>query len=996
MILEFFNIKEIEEEKAKIEITNGNFRNQREIEYFPDIKRNIIDSFLFNNNLLSESQILPKSNSEPNLKRHKNNHRTKKIINEDKHNNLKKHEKENKINDKPNIKNIKNNIEYNVYFNEIDNNGNNQQNEIIFHNKDNLDIIINKKDFNLKNKNSNNKIYKEDNNNIFQNKDEIKSKNINDLINKHKNLLEENSSQNISNKKNSINNSLNNSTSFCSSSSFGRNFILKNKVCKSTKNFGTKFYYKNKNNNRDDNPIMTYYLGKDLPNFYLFEDKGIQEESDGFQYMNFFPTNGKEIKNKNKDIMSCIYIDKKGQKIRNNESKNKGNEADDDMFNFNKDDNMESKEKYENLNLNTNSDNNIINDMNKIKHFGNDINNKDNINNNIFDEKIDIYKNKNNNKNFNISYNNIQIENNNDLNMNNNISQEDNQTLMNKYDSFSLDNNKELNKNNSGLRMDHINENNNFMNNINDNILKNINFNNYNNINFPLSFSNTNFNLNDTTNLKEIKLTEDILNEISNLNKKLDLNSNYFTPNKYKNQSSDNFYNPINKQYNNIANNNEFNLNNININDLNLTDNLNFKFNKKIFTITNDNEKLNVINMLPYNKSFYQYTDDEILKYAIPLIKDQSGCRFLQEKIKTNQYFANENLFPKIKNNIKELSCDQFGNYFLQVLLDVLTNDKVNLILDLLQKDFTSLCICSHGTRVIQKIIEKISNEPNLMIKLISLLNTKDLGNICKSAYGNHLMQKYLSIIHNPEYTKFIYDYTFNNFMEIAETKHGVCVIQKCVCEGDEIQRKKIYDLILENFDIIIKDQFANYLIQYILVNTKTKEKYLEIMPLIKKLEENILDYCILKFPANVIEKCFENNDNYIREHILEYLLKNHKDKIIEILLDEYGIYIIQKAINLNSFYKKELCDIITQNENELKNINLNEFKYRGVLKIINSNKELQMLLYNIKGNNPNTPNYNNKNKYNNYYYNNKEGEYRNNRGKKRGRKNNRGRNDKY
>ena len=69
MILEFFNIKEIEEEKAKIEITNGNFRNQREIEYFPDIKRNIIDSFLFNNNLLSESQILPKSNSEPNLKK---------------------------------------------------------------------------------------------------------------------------------------------------------------------------------------------------------------------------------------------------------------------------------------------------------------------------------------------------------------------------------------------------------------------------------------------------------------------------------------------------------------------------------------------------------------------------------------------------------------------------------------------------------------------------------------------------------------------------------------------------------------------------------------------------------------------------------------------------------------------------------------------------------------------------------------------------------------
>ena len=40
--------------------------------------------------------------------------------------------------------------------------------------------------------------------------------------------------------------------SFYSSSSFGKNFILKNKICKSTKN----------NNNSDNNPIMTYFIGK--------------------------------------------------------------------------------------------------------------------------------------------------------------------------------------------------------------------------------------------------------------------------------------------------------------------------------------------------------------------------------------------------------------------------------------------------------------------------------------------------------------------------------------------------------------------------------------------------------------------------------------------------------------------------------------------------------------------------------------------------------------
>jgi hypothetical protein len=84
------------------------------------------------------------------------------------------------------------------------------------------------------------------------------------------------------------------------------------------------------------------------------------------------------------------------------------------------------------------------------------------------------------------------------------------------------------------------------------------------------------------------------------------------------------------------------------------------------------------------------------------------------------------------------------------------------------------------------------------------------------------------------------------NINDLSKTKHGLCIIQKCVSEGNEIQRKKLYDLILKNFDKLIKNQFANYLIQYILINTKSKEQF-----------------------------------------------------------DQYGIYIIQKALKLNSIYKK-------------------------------------------------------------------------------------------
>ena len=1001
MILEFSNLKEDEEENSKKEITNTKLRKQKQLEYFCKLKRNILDFFLIHNELYTEGQIIQKSNSEPNLKKRKKNISTKKnkVIyqkkNEINYNNLNIQEEKNKIYNEEINKNLKdknkinNKIECNIYYN------NNNKEKAKVNNKESFEIISNnnilnnindlRNDVNIKDDNiyfnQKNNIHK----NVGKNSDNVKSSsfnNSNNLANSPLNQLEDNSSLNSCKNENVIKNiSTTNKQrkSFYSSSSFGRNFILKNKICKSTKI---------NENSDDNNPIMTYYMGKSLGNFYLLTDRKSQEELDGNQYMNFFPINEKETKNKDKDIMSCIYIDNKLQNSQVEISKEINNvdikkeEENHDIFemnNFNKDKGIDgNNEANFDFNLNINN-NDFIKNNNNSTGYNIDLKfnmNSNNINNNILNSKnndIDnIFKDiKDNNFNENKENNNLDL-------INNNI--ENNKNI----DNFLLENDNKINNNDFEFPMSKRKGPINYINNYieNDNI-KSLNSNENYNLKLPISFTNPTFNLNDN-NLKEFKINQEILNEISNLNK--NINSNYFMNSNYK-LSSENFFNSSNKQDDNLY----FNNNEININNINFNSNINNILNSNDFSLNNFGDNINIFNSLPINKSFYDYTDDELLQYAIPLIKDQSGCRFLQEKIKSNQYFANEQLFPTIKNNIKELACDPFGNYFLQVLIEVLTYDNVNILLDLIQNGFTYICICPHGTRVIQKIIEKIFTNAQLMNKFISILNSKDLGTIFKSPYGNHIIQKFLSTVHNQEYTKFIYNYTLSNFMEIAETKHGVCVIQKCVSEGDEEQRKKIYDLILNNFDILIKDQFANYLIQYILINTTTKEKFNEISPLINKIEENLLDYCKSKYSANVIEKCFENNDNYIREHILQYLLINYKDNIIDILLDQYGIYIIQKALKLNSVYKSKLCEIINKKENELRNININEFKYRGILKIINSNKELGLIFSKTKENGT-THTYN----YNNTI--NKEFEHRNNNRckNKRGKKNYRGNNSKY
>ena len=687
----------------------------------------------------------------------------------------------------------------------------------------------------------------------------------------------------------------------------------------------------NKKNNYSDNPIINYYSGKHFSNFANFYMADIKspEEIDDNNYINFFPTKEKPEENNLKE-KDYISYSSTDNKFKNIKENN----------NIFEEDNIDDKLKSEKLTLvNTDSIENKLN-LDFINNSSSIID--ENSNNNQIEMK-DTIKGKNNN----------------DINI-----QKDNFNNINNNNDFSFP-----------LSKNHIDNNNNYMNfnlnNINDfsniNTLDNKNTidNNFNNINNQYSFNFSNginnnklFNINDINNLKEIEFNKDFLSELSNIDiNKINIDisniNNYQIPNNYF----------IPNDTRNIA----FNYIKYNNNGINSSG-------------------------LPSGKSFYEYTNDELVKYAIPLIKDQSGCRFLQEKLKTTKQFMEEKLFPSIQNNLSELGCDAFGNYFLQALIDIFSSQNLDLFLDLIKDNFKNMCTNQHGTRVIQKIIDKVSNDENLSKKLEKILNTKDLGLIIKSPYGNHIVQKYLTCIHFKELTKFIYDYILLNFMNVAESKHGVCVIQKCVSEGEENQRGKLYDLILQNFDELIKDEFGNYLIQYILMNVKNKEKFYEVSSIIKKIEDNLISICKFKFSANVIEKCLENGDNYIKEYLVGCILNRYKEHVIELLLDQYGIYIIQKGIKLSAFYKNKFFEIINEKKNELNNIDLNDFKYRGAQKVLNSFKDFGLYSQNPTSNNKDlnnnfTGNYMNFNKYNIDYRNN----FNNKRKNKRGKKNFRG-----
>ena len=423
---------------------------------------------------------------------------------------------------------------------------------------------------------------------------------------------------------------------------------------------------------------------------------------------------------------------------------------------------------------------------------------------------------------------------------------------------------------------------------------------------------NDNKNNNISNKIQEEKKIKNIdLNQESSYKSNDNLISNYFETDLSKDYSKNDNNNIINQnEINNNNNNNEKDkyINSINNNN----NNINYNINNYYYTFPYSP-------MIPYfnYNNFINIGNNQINKNDyIKLTKTQNGCQILINRIISEPNFANEILLPNIKNELKEICTDIFGCPMIKSLLQSLTQQSMDLFLNSIKDYMIDICQTENGSRVMQSLIDKIKDNNILLNKLIYYLsNDINLIKIFKSSYGHHFIKYYLSKIHQKEFNTFIYKLIFTNFIELSQDKFGVCIVQKAFYESD----KKDFDILLklteENFKILINHCFGNYLIQYIFLKINDITKFNEIFNLVKIIEENIMEYSVNKYSSGVLEKLFEKGDVKVNEHIINYLLNFHRDKIINIIINPNGFYVIKKAMNIkDKNIKKQIIKSLYNN----------------------------------------------------------------------------------
>ena len=396
--------------------------------------------------------------------------------------------------------------------------------------------------------------------------------------------------------------------------------------------------------------------------------------------------------------------------------------------------------------------------------------------------------------------------------------------------------------------------------------------------------------------------------------------------------------------------------------------NTNIDSNQKANNITsqnnnNNNRNFNIHQNEIKNNLHSNNNNNDFYSKAITLIRDQTGCRFLQKKIDEDPSISDK-LFDILYNETTTMCTDLFGNYVVQKLLENISINNLQKFTELISLQFIFIATSTYGTRVIQKLLDVLYKNNNESIEkkmLFNTLNNLIIANIVElSSDSNscHIIIKYVNIIKYPNNND-MYKGVYKNFIPLCKDKHGCCVIQKCLEAGNEEQNEKLLSLSSEYCDELISDQFGNYVIQFVVgLNKDNMNK-----KIVKVILSDLVNLCKEKYASNVIEK-FLNIQSIESKEILNVLV-NNENMIHELIIDQFGNYIIQRILSIVSpNIRGNMLKYIVSWYEEIKNLS---FGQRLIAKLNERYNEFTSMVNNTYGNSIlYNPNVNNNNQFNN------------------------------
>ena len=223
------------------------------------------------------------------------------------------------------------------------------------------------------------------------------------------------------------------------------------------------------------------------------------------------------------------------------------------------------------------------------------------------------------------------------------------------------------------------------------------------------------------------------------------------------------------------------------------------------------------------------------------------------------------------------------------------------------------------------------SKKPYLRVSIFEGIYP-ELLDISKDIYGNHLIRKILQFKEKDKIDR-IFSKLKENIKELAIDNYGTFVIQELIQKVNEVQLKKISNVLVKcpDFKEFIKNKNVRKVIEE-LIKRQDKNDNDEIC---KKILTDFIPFCNNEFTSFIIEKLLLNcNETYYKEMKKECL-----NNLLILSKNESGVHIIKL------FIQKHMEEFFEPIKNDVFNLSQTQFGVLVVKEIIEDGNQNQQNL---------------------------------------------------
>ncbi|XP_004486985.1 pumilio homolog 2-like [Cicer arietinum] len=221
---------------------------------------------------------------------------------------------------------------------------------------------------------------------------------------------------------------------------------------------------------------------------------------------------------------------------------------------------------------------------------------------------------------------------------------------------------------------------------------------------------------------------------------------------------------------------------------------------------------------------------NKLYGHVLTLSLQMYGCRVIQKAIEVVDLDQKIKMVQELDGNIMRCVRDQNGNHVIQKCIECVPEDAIDFIVSTFFDQVVTLSTHPYGCRVIQRVLEHCE-DPNTQQKVMDeILGAVSM--LAQDQYGNYVVQHVLEHGKPHERSAIIKELA-GNIVQMSQQKFASNVVEKCLTFGGPSERQLLVNEMLGSTDeneplqAMMKDQFANYVVQKVLETCDDQQREL-------------------------------------------------------------------------------------------------------------------------------------------------------------------------